>query len=86
MGLATAVDDDALAAADLRDRASERASLRPLLEPATVAVVGAGRQTGRPDLPPVRVSSDGTRCIHSSMRLGSASGAAKALVLGVTNA
>ena len=39
-------DDDALAAADLRDRASERASLRPLLAPATVAVVGAGRQPG----------------------------------------
>ena len=39
VGLATAADDDALAAADLRDRASERASLRPLLAPATVAVV-----------------------------------------------
>ena len=46
VGLATAADDDALAAADLRDRASERASLRPLLAPATVAVVGAGRQPG----------------------------------------
>jgi acyl-CoA synthetase (NDP forming) len=46
VGLATAVDDDALAAADLRDRASERASLRPLLAPATVAVVGGGREPG----------------------------------------
>jgi acyl-CoA synthetase (NDP forming)/GNAT superfamily N-acetyltransferase len=46
MGLATTVDEAALAAADARDRAAERASLRPLLAPRCVAVVGAGRAPG----------------------------------------
>jgi acyl-CoA synthetase (NDP forming)/RimJ/RimL family protein N-acetyltransferase len=46
VGLSTALDAAALDASDLRDRVAERASLRPLLAPAVVAVVGAGRQPG----------------------------------------
>src|SRR5690606_39740219 len=38
--------ETALAAAEARDRAAGRASLRPLLQPASVAVVGAGRRGG----------------------------------------
>jgi len=39
----TAPDEAALAAMDLRERTAEQHSLRPLLAPAAVAVVGAGR-------------------------------------------
>ncbi|MFC7480896.1 GNAT family N-acetyltransferase [Luedemannella flava] len=46
VGLATTQAEDALAAADLRERVAERASLRPLLSPRSVAVVGAGREPG----------------------------------------
>ncbi len=41
--LPTKPDDLALAALDLRERTAERHSLRPVLAPAAVAVVGAGR-------------------------------------------
>ena len=37
---------DSLAAMDRRERAAESASVRPMLAPASVAVVGAGRRTG----------------------------------------
>src|SRR4051812_5663066 len=37
---------EALSSADLRERAAERASLRPLLEPKSVAVVGVSRSAG----------------------------------------
>ncbi len=37
---------DSLAAMDRRERAAESASVRPMLAPASVAVVGAGRHTG----------------------------------------
>jgi acyl-CoA synthetase (NDP forming)/GNAT superfamily N-acetyltransferase len=46
VGLRTVPDDGTLASADARDRAAERASLRPLFAPRAVAVVGAGRQPG----------------------------------------
>ncbi|GAB1646304.1 GNAT family N-acetyltransferase [Krasilnikovia sp. MM14-A1259] len=39
-------DDDAQQAIADRERHAERASLRPLLRPAAVAVIGAGRQAG----------------------------------------
>jgi acyl-CoA synthetase (NDP forming)/L-amino acid N-acyltransferase YncA len=42
----TAADDAALAAVDLRERIAERHALQPLLAPASVAVVGAGREAG----------------------------------------
>src|SRR5439155_19092684 len=42
----TAADEAALAAVDLRERAAERHALQPLLAPASVAVVGAGRDPG----------------------------------------
>lgn len=38
--------DEALAAMDRRERAAEVASVRPMLEPTSVAVVGAGRRRG----------------------------------------
>lgn len=44
--LHTTVDESALALADARDRAAATASLRPLLSPRVVAVVGAGRTPG----------------------------------------
>jgi len=44
--VATTADETALAGVDARDRAAERASLRPLLAPRSVAVVGAGRRPG----------------------------------------
>ncbi|GLH99785.1 GNAT family N-acetyltransferase [Phytohabitans aurantiacus] len=44
--VATTTDETALLAADARDRAAERAALRPLLAPRSVAVVGAGRRPG----------------------------------------
>jgi acyl-CoA synthetase (NDP forming)/L-amino acid N-acyltransferase YncA len=44
--VATSADGQALAAIDARDRTAERASLRPLLAPGSVAVVGAGRKPG----------------------------------------
>ncbi|MEV4536633.1 GNAT family N-acetyltransferase [Asanoa sp. NPDC049518] len=43
VGVPTTDDVDAL---DARERQAERASLRPLLRPRSVAVVGAGRRTG----------------------------------------
>ncbi|MDW5330411.1 GNAT family N-acetyltransferase [Plantactinospora sp. KLBMP9567] len=46
VGLPTGITDDALGAADTRDRAAQRAALRPLLAPRSVAVVGAGRTPG----------------------------------------
>ena len=47
LGLATSTDDEAaVAAMHARERAAERASLRPLLAPRSVAVVGAGRRPG----------------------------------------
>jgi predicted CoA-binding protein len=42
----TLPDEAALAAVGARDRTAEHRSLRPLLAPASVAVVGAGRQPG----------------------------------------
>ena len=45
VAVSTTVDDAALAGVDARDRAAERASLRPLLAPRSVAVVGAGRRS-----------------------------------------
>ena len=44
--LTTEVDERTLAEIDSRDRAAERASLRPLFAPRSVAVVGAGRRAG----------------------------------------
>ncbi|GAB3809244.1 GNAT family N-acetyltransferase [Micromonospora zhanjiangensis] len=44
--LTTGADDGAQSAADERDRVAERASLRPMLAPRSVAVVGAGRHPG----------------------------------------
>lgn len=44
--LPTQPDESALALADARDRAATTASLRPLLAPRVVAVVGASRKTG----------------------------------------
>lgn len=44
--LSTAPDAAAIAAIDSRERTAERLSLRPLLAPAVVAVVGAGRAAG----------------------------------------
>ncbi|GAB3146604.1 bifunctional GNAT family N-acetyltransferase/acetate--CoA ligase family protein [Micromonospora sonneratiae] len=46
VGLTTSLDDAAQLAVDDRERAAERASLRPLLAPRSVAVVGAGRTPG----------------------------------------
>ncbi|GAA0504744.1 GNAT family N-acetyltransferase [Paractinoplanes deccanensis] len=46
VGLDTIGDEAAESAVDVRDRAAERASLRALLSPASVAVVGAGRRPG----------------------------------------
>jgi len=46
VGLDTSSDDTAAQAADLRNRTAERASLRALLAPASVAVVGAGHRPG----------------------------------------
>jgi acyl-CoA synthetase (NDP forming)/GNAT superfamily N-acetyltransferase len=43
---ATTADEAALASVDARARVAERASLRPLLAPRAVAVVGAGRRPG----------------------------------------
>jgi acyl-CoA synthetase (NDP forming)/L-amino acid N-acyltransferase YncA len=42
----TTADETALASVEERDRTAERASLRPLLAPRSVAVVGAGRTPG----------------------------------------
>jgi acyl-CoA synthetase (NDP forming)/GNAT superfamily N-acetyltransferase len=44
--IATAADETVLAGIEARERASGRASLRPLLAPRSVAVVGAGRSPG----------------------------------------
>jgi acyl-CoA synthetase (NDP forming)/GNAT superfamily N-acetyltransferase len=44
--IATEADEQALGAIEARDRAAGRASLRPLLAPRSVAVVGAGRRPG----------------------------------------
>src|SRR5690606_23477131 len=46
VSMPTTVDEAAIADVDARDRAAERASLRPLLAPRSVAVVGAGRRPG----------------------------------------
>ncbi|MCU7724882.1 GNAT family N-acetyltransferase [Actinoplanes sp. KI2] len=46
VGLATAGDEAAESAVDQRDRTAEQASLRALLCPASVAVVGAGHRPG----------------------------------------
>ena len=46
VGLATTGDAASEQAVDLRDRTAERASLRALLSPASVAVVGAGHRPG----------------------------------------
>jgi acyl-CoA synthetase (NDP forming)/RimJ/RimL family protein N-acetyltransferase len=46
VGLDTAADDSVEQAVDRRDRTAERASLRALLAPASVAVVGAGHRPG----------------------------------------
>jgi len=46
VGLSTAGDEAAESAVDTRDRTAERASLRALLTPASVAVVGAGHRPG----------------------------------------
>ncbi|HET6481570.1 MAG TPA: GNAT family N-acetyltransferase [Actinoplanes sp.] len=47
VGLAVADDETAGPAVDARDRAAERASLRGVLSPTAVAVVGAGHRPGR---------------------------------------
>lgn len=44
--LSTTADERALASIDERDQSARRASLRPLLAPRSVAVVGAGRRPG----------------------------------------
>lgn len=44
--VATTADDAILAGMDARERTAERASLRPLFAPRSVAVVGAGRRPG----------------------------------------
>ena len=44
--MSTTATNDALEAADAREARSERESLRPLLSPRTVAVVGASRKSG----------------------------------------
>jgi acyl-CoA synthetase (NDP forming)/GNAT superfamily N-acetyltransferase len=46
VGVDTSADDAALLAIDARERVAERASLRPLLAPRSIAVVGAGRRPG----------------------------------------
>lgn len=46
VSVSTAADEAVLAGMEARDRAAERASLRPLLAPRSVAVVGAGRSGG----------------------------------------
>ncbi|TDO36682.1 bifunctional acetate--CoA ligase family protein/GNAT family N-acetyltransferase [Paractinoplanes brasiliensis] len=46
IGLDTGADERAYTALDRRDRVSERASLRALLSPASIAVVGAGHRPG----------------------------------------
>lgn len=46
VGLITHECDDIQAAVDARERAAQRASLRPLFAPRAVAVVGAGRASG----------------------------------------
>jgi predicted CoA-binding protein/RimJ/RimL family protein N-acetyltransferase len=46
VSLPTAVDDRAQALIDLRERSAERKALHPLLAPASIAVVGAGRKPG----------------------------------------
>jgi acyl-CoA synthetase (NDP forming)/GNAT superfamily N-acetyltransferase len=46
VGVDTTADDAALLAVDARERVAERASLRPLLAPRSIAVVGAGRRPG----------------------------------------
>ncbi|WP_306213997.1 GNAT family N-acetyltransferase [Actinoplanes sp. RD1] len=46
VGLAVADDETAGPAVDARDRAAERASLRAVLSPTSVAVVGAGHRPG----------------------------------------
>jgi acyl-CoA synthetase (NDP forming)/GNAT superfamily N-acetyltransferase len=46
VGLSTGSDEAAQRAVDDRERSAERASLRPLLAPGSVAVVGAGREPG----------------------------------------
>jgi acyl-CoA synthetase (NDP forming)/L-amino acid N-acyltransferase YncA len=46
VGMATAPDEVTLAAIDSRERIAERASLRPLLAPRSIAVIGAGRAPG----------------------------------------
>jgi acyl-CoA synthetase (NDP forming)/RimJ/RimL family protein N-acetyltransferase len=44
--IATDFDSDALAAMDARERSAEEHSLRPMLAPRSVAVIGAGRKPG----------------------------------------
>jgi acyl-CoA synthetase (NDP forming)/GNAT superfamily N-acetyltransferase len=44
--LTNRLTEQALSAADLRERSAERASLRPLFEPSSVAVVGVSRAAG----------------------------------------
>jgi acyl-CoA synthetase (NDP forming)/GNAT superfamily N-acetyltransferase len=46
VGVDTTAADAALLAVDARDRVAERASLRPLLAPRSIAVVGASRRPG----------------------------------------
>ncbi|MEV1286496.1 GNAT family N-acetyltransferase [Micromonospora sp. NPDC049679] len=46
VGIPTGVDETTQRTMDERQRAAERASLRPLLAPRSVAVVGAGRRPG----------------------------------------
>lgn len=46
VSLATTADDAALASVEARDRAAGQASLRPLLAPRSIAIVGAGRTGG----------------------------------------
>jgi acyl-CoA synthetase (NDP forming)/GNAT superfamily N-acetyltransferase len=46
VGIATAGSAEVQAAVEIRERVAERASLRPLLAPRVVAVVGAGRAPG----------------------------------------
>lgn len=54
VALRTGVDEAAQQAMDVRDRRAERASLRPLLAPASVAVIGAGWHPGDLDYETLR--------------------------------
>jgi acyl-CoA synthetase (NDP forming)/N-acetylglutamate synthase-like GNAT family acetyltransferase len=59
IAIPTRLDEAALAAVGLRDRTAEHRSLRPLLAPASVAVIGASRHPGRIGHEVVRALDEG---------------------------